>query len=197
MRFHALVPSDFSVVNRNVICRGHTPLCGIAPKPGAESVLIEYIHQIFVTPIHISGIESLGAFRISAAKRNIAPVHQKFGNVAVIGHNLGYVPSCFLGDCKSEIIPNKPPQSVKHPTEYLLLSAMNLSARNGSIFLFSGTGFVVRIIIRLANPSDLSYNALGEPLPKQRKREYSIACCDCCPFASTSTGISAVIRFFM
>ena len=74
MRFHALVPSDLSVVNRNMICRGHTPLCGIAPKPGAECVLIEYGHKVFVTPIHISGIESLGAFRISAAERDIAPV---------------------------------------------------------------------------------------------------------------------------
>ena len=74
MRFHALVSSDLSVVNGNVICRGQTPLCGIAPKPGAESVLIEYVHQIFVTPIHISGIESLGAFGISAAEGDIAPV---------------------------------------------------------------------------------------------------------------------------
>ena len=74
MRFHALVPSDLSVVNGNMICRGHTPLCGIAPKPGAERVLIEYVHQIFMTPIHISGIKSLGAFGISAAEGDIAPV---------------------------------------------------------------------------------------------------------------------------
>ena len=74
MRFNAFVPSDLSVVNGNMICRGHTPLCGIAPKPGAERVLIEYVHQIFMTPIHISGIKSLGAFRISAAEGDIAPV---------------------------------------------------------------------------------------------------------------------------
>ena len=74
MRFHALVPSDLSVVNGNMICGGHTPFCGIAPKPGAECVLIEYVHQIFMTPIHICGIKSLGAFRISAAERDIASV---------------------------------------------------------------------------------------------------------------------------
>ena len=74
MRFHALVSSDLSVVNGNMICRGHTPLCGIAPKPGAECVLINHGHKVLVTPIHISRVERLGAFGISAAEGDIAPV---------------------------------------------------------------------------------------------------------------------------